>query len=108
MQRLNEVLGYSTGSCIFRASLAMFLGLDLCWGGCRATSAVAKVLMKPMREGPACLSWPGRANVVLLSELGLMLSSSSHPQPCIPPPPPLVVPSLTGAKWSESIPNENG
>lgn len=66
--------------------------------------------MKPMREGQVCLLWPGRANVVLLSELGLMLSSFPHPQPCIPPPPPLMalVPSLTGAKQSESIPSENG
>lgn len=42
--KLNLVLGYSAGSCILKSLLAVFLGLDLHWCGCRASCS---------REGPA-------------------------------------------------------
>lgn len=101
-------------SCIFKAFLTMLLGLDLCRDDCRASCCWENPdEAKEGRAGsiPICRGWGGQmwSSYLNCSELGLMLYSPSHPQPCIPPPPLVApIPSPLGSKQAENVSSENG
>lgn len=88
-QRLNLVLGCSTGFCIFKAFLAVLLGLDLCQGDCRASccqESPSEAQEGRMGSIPICHGQDGQMPSCCLncSKLGAdavqpFLSSALHP-----------------------------